>query len=119
MPLRILLKLLAMRCRSFRVSSHSSSRPSAKTLLMIFWTMPWMRAGVGAVVLADDAGDAFSQFLLPGQVHPVLDVGGEDEAAHGRGQLLVLVVPGHLVFHAISRLLDFADVVVVGRGRGA
>ena len=47
----------------------------------------------GAVVLPDDVGDGLSQLVFPGQFHPVLDMGDEDQAAHGRGQLLVLVFP--------------------------
>ena len=73
---------------------------------------------VGAVVLTDDISDVLPQPVFPGQVHPVLDMGDQDQAAHGRGQLLVLVVAALLVFHEIGRLLDLADVVVKGGGLG-
>ena len=73
---------------------------------------------VGAVVLADDIGDVLPQPVFPGQVHPVLDMGDEDQAAHGRGQLLVLVFLPHQIFHEIGRLLDLADVMVKGGSLG-
>src|SRR5208337_4620320 len=58
----------------------------------------------GAVMLLDDVGNGLSQLLFPGQVHPVLDVGDENQATQGGSQLFVLVFPVHLVFHEIDGL---------------
>ena len=72
----------------------------------------------GAVVLLDDVADGLAQVLPPGQFHPVLDVGREDQAAHGGGELFMFVLPAEQVLHKIGRFFYLADIVVISRRLG-
>ena len=45
-----------------------------------------------AVVLLDEVDDRLRQVVLPGQVGAVLDVGDDDQRAHGRHERFVAVV---------------------------
>ena len=70
------------------------------------------------MVLSDDVFNPFAQLGFTGDLDAVLDVGDEDEGAHGGGQFLVFVLAGGLVLNEVERLLDLAHVVVVGRHLG-
>ena len=52
--------------------------------------------------------------MLPGQVGAVLDVGDDDQRAHGRHQRLVPVGVVPLVLDEVARLEHLADVVEIG-----
>ena len=67
--------------------------------------MPWCWAMMSSICSAD--------LGLPGDLDALLDVGDQDQGAHGRGQLFMTVF-AVLVFDKIVRFLNLSDVVVVG-----
>jgi len=66
------------------------------------------------VVLLDNVDDVSPQLLFPGEFHSIFYMGDQDQAAHGRRELLVLVLGPGLVFDKVEGLFHFADVVVIG-----
>ena len=46
-----------------------------------------------AVVLLDNINDLVPQVVFPGQIHPVLDMGDEDQGAQRWGQFFVFILP--------------------------
>ena len=64
-------------------------------------------------MLLDEIDDRFRQIVLSGQVGPVLDVGDDDQRAHGGHDRVVPVRAGSLVFDEIVGLQHLADVVKI------
>ncbi len=65
------------------------------------------------MVLFDEVDDRLGQIVLAGQIGSVLDVGNDDQRAHGRHERIVPVRAGPLVLDEIVRLEHLADVVKV------
>lgn len=54
-----------------------------------------------SMMLADDVDDGLGKMMLSRQFDSLFDMRDKDEAAHGRGQLLVAIFAFHLVFNII------------------
>ncbi len=68
----------------------------------------------GAVVLLDDRLNGGGQFVFPGLLQAVLDVGGDNQCAQAGSYFLVRVVPRYLVFDKEIGTLDLSDIMIVG-----
>ena len=65
-----------------------------------------------AVMLHDDVGDLAAEVVFRRKLGSLLDVGEENERAHGRRKLVVRIGSSELVFHEILRPGNLAYVVV-------
>ena len=70
------------------------------------------------MVLPDDIDNFLAHLVLPGQFHPIFDMGLKNKTTHGRSQFFVFIFAAELVLHKISGFFDFTDVVIIGGGFG-
>ena len=64
--------------------------------------------------------DHFSiEFVAQSQIHPVFDVGNDDQCAHGRRHGIMRIVVVRLVFDEVFWIIQFSDVVEIGADAGA
>ena len=86
--------------------------------LLLFGFFVKIANDAGSMVLLDGVDDGLSQLVLPSQLYTGLDVRDQDQARHGRCQLVMPVLSIDLVFYEIEGLLELADVMVVAAHLG-
>ena len=65
------------------------------------------------MMLSDGVDDKVTQFVFPGNLHTVFDMGDQNQAGHGRCQMVVFIYTTFLVFDEIQRFLNFTDIVII------
>ncbi len=103
--------------RNIVIAETEDFSPSASIFFLLEGALVEVPDESGAVVFANAFAEAAGEVMLAGEGDAILDVGEDDEGAHGGGEVGVGIgVGGVEVFGEILGFLEFANVVIEGHG---